>query len=251
MKALLRNIFMMGLFFLIQCSYSFTVDKDISNSDKEAIEIIAEVDKIISMIDIKSAQMMTIYRKDGSIRQYKFNIMTADGDKAFAEVIKPAREQGFQMLRLGEMLWRYSPNLKKSFRISGRQSFMGSDVKDQDILRLNLAEDYISRIVEKSPDKYVMELQAKNSSLLYAKSKLWVKKNDFQPIKQEYFSHSGKLVKTAFYRDYRNFEGVIRPAILEMQSASFSESKTILELISYRKDVKNRANIFQKSNLGR
>jgi outer membrane lipoprotein-sorting protein len=251
MKALLKNIFMMGLFLLIQCSYSFTVDKDISNSEKDAMEIIAEVDKIISMIDIKSAQMMTIYRKDGSTRQYKFNIMTAGGDKAFAEVIKPAREQGIQMLRLGEMIWRYSPNLKRSFRISGRQSFLGSDVKDHDILRLNLAGDYTSRIVEKSPDQYVIDLQGKNSSLLYAKSKLWVKKKDFQPIKQEYLSHRGKLVKTVFYRDYRDFEGVMRPALLEVQSASFSERKTILELISYRKDVKNRANIFQKSNLGR
>jgi outer membrane lipoprotein-sorting protein len=251
MKALLRNIFMMGLFFLIQCSYSFTVDKDISNSEKDAMEIIAEVDKIISMIDIKSAQMMTIYRKDGSTRQYKLNIMTAGGDKAFAEIIKPAREQGIQMLRLGEMVWRYSPNLKKSFRISGRQSFMGSDVKDHDILRLNLAEDYISRIVEESDDQYVLELQSRNSDLTYAKSKLWVRKEDFQPQKQKYFSKNGKLVKTVLYLDYREFGGLKRPAVVEMQSASFSERKTILELISYRKNVKNRANIFQKSNLGR
>jgi len=251
MKALLKNIFMMGLFLLILCSYSFAVDKDISNSEKDAIEIIAEVDKIIAMIDIKSEQMMTIYRKDGSTRQYRLNIMTGGGDKAFVQIIEPAREQGIQMLRFGEMVWRYLPNMKKLIRISGRQSFMGSDVKDIDILRLNLTEDYISIIVEDSHDTYILELQGKNSSLLYAKSKLWVKKKDFQPIKQEYFSYSGKLVKTVFYRDYRDFEGVKRPAILEIQSASFPERKTTLELISYRKGVKNRANIFHRYNLGR
>jgi len=236
---------------LFLCSYGFAVDKTISDDEKHATEIIAEVDNIISMIDIKSEQMMTVYRKDGSTRQYRLNIMTGGGDKAFAEIVEPAREQGIQMLRFGEMVWSYLPNMKKSIRISGGQSFLGSDVKDIDILRLSLAEDYRSRIVEKSQDRYVIELQGKNSSLVYAKSKLWVRKKDFQPIKQKYFSHSGKLVKTVFYRDYREFEGVKRPAVLEMQSASFPERKTTLELISYRKGVKNPGNIFHRSNLGR
>jgi outer membrane lipoprotein-sorting protein len=251
MKTLFINIFLMLLSLLFLCSYSFAVDKTISDDEKDAMEIIAEVDKIIAMIDIKSEQMMTIYRKDGSTRKYRLNIMTGGGDKAFAEIIEPAREQGIQMLRFGEMVWRYLPNMKKPIRISGGQSFMGSDVKDIDILRLNLAKDYISRIVEESHDKYVIDLQGRNSSLVYAKSKLWVKKKDFQPIKQEYFSHSGKLVKTVFYRDYRDFEGVKRPAVLEMQSASCPERKTTLELISYRKGVKNPGNIFHRSNLGR
>ena len=241
----------MLLSLLFLCSYSFAVDKTISDDEKDAMEIIAEVDKIISMIDIKSEQMMTIYRKDGSTRQYKLNIMTDGGDKSFAEIIEPAREQGTQMLRSGEIVWRYLPNMKKAIRISGGQSFMGSDVKDIDILRLNLAEDYISRIVQDSHGTYILELKGKNSRLVYAKSKLWVKKKDFQPIKQEYFSHSGKLVKTVFYKDYRDFEGVKRPAILEMQSTSFPERKTTLKLISYKKGVKNSANIFHRSNLGR
>lgn len=251
MKALLAKIFMMGLFLLILYSYSFAVDKDILNAEKDATEIIKEVDKIIAMIDIQSEQVVTVYRKDGSTRQYRLNIMTGGGDKAFAEIIEPAREQGIQMLRFGDMIWCYLPGEKKTIRISGRQSFMGSDVKDINILRLNLAEDYISRIVEELHDTYILELQGKNSSLLYAISKLWVKKKDFQPIKQEFFSNSGKLVKTLFYREYRSFEGVMRPAVLETQSAIFPERKTIFELTSYRKGVKNRANIFHRSNLGR
>jgi outer membrane lipoprotein-sorting protein len=251
MKTLFINIFLMLFSLLFLCSYGFAVDNKITDDEKHATKIIAEVDKIISMIDIKSEQMMTVYRKDGSTRKYRLHIMTGGGDKAFAEIIEPAREQGIQMLRFGEMVWRYLPNMKKSIGISGGQSFLGSDVKDIDILRLNLAEDYRSRIVEKSQDKYVIELQGKNSSLVYAKSKLWVKKKDFQPIKQEYFSHSGKLIKTVFYKDYREFDGVKRPAVLEMQSALFPERKTTLELISYRKGVKNPGNIFHRSNLGR
>jgi outer membrane lipoprotein-sorting protein len=251
MKILFKDIFLTLLSLLFLCSYSFAVDKTISDDEKGAMEIIAKVDKIISMIDIKSEQMMTIFRKDGSIRQYKLNIMTDGGDKAFAEIIEPAREQGIQMLRFGEVLWRYLPNMKKPVRISGGQSFMGSDVKDIDILRLNLADDYIYRFVEKSRDTYVIELRGRNSSLVYPKSKLWVKKKDSQPTKQKYFSHNGKLVKTVFYRDYRDFDGVKRPALLEIQSTSFPERKTTLKLISYRKGVKNPANIFHRSNLGR
>jgi outer membrane lipoprotein-sorting protein len=251
MKALLKNIIMTGLFLLVACSYCFAVDKDILDDEKYALEIIKKVDKIIAMIDIQSEQMITIYRNDGSTRQYRLNIMTEGSNKAFAEIIEPAREQGIQMLRFGEMVWRYLPKMKKPVRISGRQSFMGSDVKYIDILRLNLAEDYISKIVEESSDKYIIDLQGRNSRLVWKKSKLWVKKKDFQPIKQKYFSYNGKLVKTVFYRNYRNFEGVTRPAVLEIQSTSFPARKTIQELISYTKGAKNRDNIFHRSNLGR
>ena len=94
MKALLKSIFMMGLFLLISYSYSFAVDKDISNDENDAMEIIKEVDKTFAMINIKSEQMITISRKDGSTRQYKLNIMTDGGDKSFAEIIEPARDQG-------------------------------------------------------------------------------------------------------------------------------------------------------------
>ena len=115
-----------------------------------------------------------------------------------------------------------------------------------------LLKIFDERKLEDDGDAWKLTLSSKSAELSqFSTIELYLRKSDFQPIKQEYFSHREKLVKTVFYRDYRDFEGVLRPALLEVQSASFSERKTILELISYRKDVKNRTNIFQKSNLGR
>lgn len=251
MQRLFINIILMISYLLLLYSYSFAGEKTFSVDEKGVLEIMTEVDQIISMVDIRSEQIMSVYRKDGSVRQYKFIIMTDGGDKAFVEITEPARDQGIQMLRFGKVVWQYLPKMKKAIRISGRQSFMGSDVKDIDILRYNLIGDYISMISEKSYDKYVIELKTKNIGSVYAKSKLWVKRKDSQPIKQEFFSNSGKLLKTVFFHDYKEFDGVKRPSVLKIQSTSYPERMTTLELITHRKGVKNRSIIFHRANLGR
>ncbi len=248
--AIINFLFILSTVFLY--SYVFGVEITAADDEKDTIEIITEVYKILSMIDIQSEQMISIYRKGGCTSQYKLKIITKGVDKAFAEVIDPPREHGIQMLRFGEMIWRYLPNRKKSHRITGRQSFMGSDVRDIDFLRLNILEDYITcRIVENSHNKYLISFQGINSRFVYAKLKLWVNKRNLRPIKQEYYSLNGRLVKTLFYRDYRDFNGVIKPCLIEIKSASFPDRMTTIELISFRKNVKNRLNIFHRSNLGR
>ncbi len=248
---LFNKAIVMGLFLVFLCSPGFAVDRDISGGEKSAAGIIQEVDKFVALKDIESEQVVTVYRKDGSTRQYRLKVMTEGGERAFAEVIGPAREKGIQMLRLGKMVWRYLPNLKKSIRISGRQSFMGSDFRDNEILRFNLAKDYISRSVEELADNYMLMLEGKDSSVLYAKSKMWMRKKDFQPIRQEYFSDDDELIKTVFYQDYRDFGGIKRPAQIEIRSASSPESKTTLELISFREGVNDKTNMFHRCSLDR
>jgi outer membrane lipoprotein-sorting protein len=194
---------------------------------------------------------MTVHRKDGSARVYVMNVMTSGNDRAFAEIVEPPRERGRQMLKLGEVVWSYLPSVKKSIRVAGRARFMGGDFENNDILRLNLVEDYRPAIVAETSGQYVLELEGRNLSLTYAKIRVWVEKGTFQPVRQEYYAVNGELVKSASYGDVRSFGGLRRPAVMEMHSALSPKKRTVLELIDFRKGVKNPDSIFRRSNLGK
>jgi outer membrane lipoprotein-sorting protein len=243
-NAMLKKMVMVGLSLLFLCANSFAAEKG-------ELDIIGKVDNILSTRTIKSQQLMTVYRKDGSVRPYRMDVMTDGKDKAFAEILEPPREKGRQMLRLGDIVWSYLPSVKKSIRVSGRGSFMGGDFENNDVLRVDLVGDYTARVIEESTDQYVLELKGKDLSLAYAKMKLWVRKSDFQPTKQEYFTITDKLIKRTIYEDVRDFKGHKRPGKLIMQSALHPKEKTVLELVTFEKGVKNPARIFRRSNLGK
>ena len=126
-----KKTFVIGLLLLLTCSYSFAANKDISDDAKDAFGIIEEVSKILAIDNIRSEQVMTVCREDGTIRQYRLKIMTSGGDKAFAEIIEPKQFMGRQFLRLGDNVWAYFPGLsnrsradrrvKTAIRVSGRE----------------------------------------------------------------------------------------------------------------------------------
>ena len=101
------------------------------------------------------------------------------------------------------------------------------------------------------PDQYVLALKGKDLSLAYAKIKLWVRKDNYHPVKQEYYTVTDKLIKSTTYQDIKDFGGFQRPSKLVMQSALSPKQKTILEIVTFEKDVNNSSKRFRKSSLGR
>jgi len=261
---MVKKTFVIGLLMFLACSYGFAANQDASGAAVSASEILDKVGTIMDLTDIKSEQVMTVCREDGTIRQYRLKIMTSGKDKAFAAIIEPEQFKGRQFLRLGDTVWAYFPAVssfgrgqpesraKRAIRVSGRETFMGGDFTNFDLLRLNLVDNYMPKIVDDLPDQYVLELKGKNLNLTYPIVRLWVRKGDYQPIRAEYFSLSDDLIKSIFYQDYRDFgEGFIRPGMLEMKSAVLPKAKTFLEIIYLMKNAKNPANRFRKANLGR
>lgn len=229
---------------LISSYSSFAVDKDAS-------KIVMEVEKILSTENVKGYQKMTIYRKDGTVRVYTMEILTAGREKTFLQILSPPREKGRQLLKIGELVWSYLPSVKKSIRVSGRGAFMGGDFENNDVLRSNLAGDYTSEIIEELPDQYVLGLKGKDLSLAYAKIKLWVRKGDFQPVKQEYYTLTDKLIKSTSYQDIKDFSGLKKPAKMVMVSALNPKVRTILETIKFKGGIKNPSKRFRRSFLGK
>ena len=239
-----KKMVMICLSIVFISSYSFAVDKDTS-------KIVMEVERILSLENVKGDQKMTIYRKDGTVRVYEMEIMTVGKEKTFLQILTPPREKGRQLLKIGDIVWSYLPSVKKSIRVSGRGAFMGGDFENNDVLRLNLVGDYTSEIIEELPDQYVLGLKGKDLSLSYAKIKLWVRKGDFQPVKQEYYTLTDKLIKSTSYQNIKDFSGLKKPAKQVMVSALNPKVRTILETIKFKGGVKNPSKRFRRSFLGK
>jgi outer membrane lipoprotein-sorting protein len=220
-------------------------------ADQKSEKVVVEVEKILSLKDIKSKQLMTVHRKDGSVRPYEMSVLTKGTDKSFAEILSPPREKGRQVLKLGDTVWSYMPSVKKSIRVSGRGAFMGGDFENNDVLRLNLSGDYTSEILDDQSNQYVLGLKGKDLSLSYAKIKIWVRKSDFQPVKQEYYTLSDQLIKSTFYEDIKTFGSLKRPSKMIMQNALYPKQKTELEILEFENNVNNPSKIFRRSGLGK
>ena len=87
-------------------------------------------------------------------------------------------------------------DLGRAIRISPKQEFHGGDFNNTDILRVNLSVDYtVTMLPSTSPGEYLLELRARNDSIAYDVIKYWVRTSDFMPLRQEFYTRSGKLMR--------------------------------------------------------
>ena len=79
-------------------------------------------------------------------------------------------------------------------------------VSNGDVARANFAYDYTPSLLGEEPLEekvcYVLELTAKTPDVAYHRVMYWVEKETFNPVKSEFFTISGKLLKTAYYEGY-------------------------------------------------
>lgn len=125
-------------------------------------------------------------------------------DKAFSEYLDPPRERGTKMLKLEDKLWLYSPSTDRIIMISGhmlRQSVMGSDLSYEDIMEDPILHNlYTAEIIEEElfEDRscWILRLKAKKKNIAYDERKLWVDKERYIALHEEWYAKGGKLLKT-------------------------------------------------------
>jgi hypothetical protein len=73
------------------------------------------------------------------------------------------------------------------------------------------AEEDIQDGDHKSSHCYKLNLTAKASDVTYNSIDLWIEQGSNRPVKARFYSESNSLLKTAFYRGYRQELGRDRP----------------------------------------
>ena len=167
-------------------------------------EILYQVDQNMVVEQAISVSTMIIHGRSGT-RTIQSKAWTKGEDKAFVEYLSPPREKGKKMLRIGDMLWNYSPEPNdRIITISGhllRQSVMGSDLSYEDMVENDkMTEMYEARVAGSEDFNgrscFVLELTAKKKDVAYHSRKVWVDSGRWLPLKEERYAKSGRLLKT-------------------------------------------------------
>lgn len=131
----------------------------------------------------------------------------------------PARDTGKLMLKNGNDLWFYDPNSKSSIRLSPQQRLLGQ-AANGDVVTVNLAKDYRAELAgeedvvdgdRQSKHCYKLALAASSPDVTYHSLEMWVEQATSRPVKSRFYTESGRLLKTVYYRRYQKQLGVERP----------------------------------------
>jgi hypothetical protein len=148
-------------------------------------------------------------------------LVKAVDDSSVAETQEPVRFKGSKILQVERNMWMTRPGLSKPIPISPRQRMSGQ-ASNGDIAATNYAGDYDAEMsgteTVDGEACYVLNLSAKHKRTTYDKIRYWVSVKRVVGLKAEFYSVSGKLLKTALF-DYGNtieHEGKRIPFISKM-----------------------------------
>lgn len=132
--------------------------------------------------------------------------VTAAADASLAETLEPARFKGSRLLQVARSMWLTRPGLAKPIPISPRQRMSGQ-AANGDIAATNYAGDYEAQLngsetLDGEPC-HVLDLSAKHKRATYDRIRYWVSVKRGVGLKAEFYSVSGKLLKSARF-DYGN-----------------------------------------------
>ncbi len=142
-------------------------------------------------------------------------------EASVAETIEPARFRGTKLLQVGRNMWLTKPGLSKPIPISPRQRMTG-EAANGDIAATNYAADYVATlngdaVIDGTPC-FVLDLQARHGRATYDRVRYWVAKEREVAVQAEFYSLSGKLLKTAHfeYDQTIRYEGKQIPFVSRM-----------------------------------
>jgi outer membrane lipoprotein-sorting protein len=223
-----------------------------ANAEPSAESLVRKYDAVMSPGAFEGVFEMAAHRSDGTIRHYKFRVLKSGDDKVRSFFLEPAAAKGQEMLKVGDNMWIYMPNLKRALRIASRESFQGGDFNNGDILRVSYVTDYTARLVPSDdPTLWALELAGKTAETTYDRIKLWMRKETELPVKAEYYAASGKLLRSAAFDDVRNFHGLERPARIVMRNELAKSRFTELTLLDMKVGAEAPAQKFVLDDLGR
>ena len=218
-----------------------------------ADDLLKKYDAVMGPENFESITEMTAHRDDDSTRTYKMRVLKGGTEKFRLWFQEPAAVRGQEMLRQGENLWVYLPNLKKPTRLASRESFQGGDFNNADVLRVHYQTDYAATIGATSaiPDAWEIELRAKTTDAAYDRIKLWLRRTDFMPVKGEYYSQSGKMLRMAEFSDVKSYGGFKRPSKIVMKNMLAVKRFSVMTVETMNVKVTPPASRFVLDDLGR
>jgi outer membrane lipoprotein-sorting protein len=163
--------------------------------------------------------------------EHEYRVSVKDLDRSLVEFLLPASEKGKSMLMLQDDIWVFLPRVGKPVQVPLKHRLLG-EVSIGDMTRANYAHDYQATLLGEETiggqEAYLLELKAKSPNKAYGTIKYWVAKNNYHPVQAEYFTTSGKSLKTIVFGEFSQAAGALRPLQATFIDSIHKDKKTIL-----------------------
>ena len=221
-----------------------------------AEEILRRADRAVLGETAAYALSMTVVRPGKPERVVEMKGWKKGDGLGLVRYTAPPKERGTAYLRNGANTWLYLPSGEKVVRVGAKQNFGGGDFSNADIFRLSLINDYVPTLAgeETKNDKpcYRLELKAKDRTIAYDRVVYWVRSDGtFFPVRAQYYTISGKQLKSLTLTEVTRLGGRTRPTLLTMESALETGAKTVLRFLAIDDDAKLDDRMFTPSALER
>jgi outer membrane lipoprotein-sorting protein len=150
-------------------------------------------------------------------------------------VKKPKRIEGQVYLKNRDVLWSYYPTIHQSIKVSYRAIFMGTVLSYGDILSLELSKDYEVKSMAETNEFYQLTLTPKEGQSGYAKILVWINKTNYLPVRREYYSLSGIIMKTC---EFKNISYDEQKNISEISEEFYEPLKKRKTIVKFNKVIK-------------
>lgn len=160
----------------------------------------------------------------------KMKIFKKGSDKGLIEVLAPPEMKGQKILRVGDTAKILFPDICKLVPITQNTQIFGTTFSATDVLRVDLVKDYNATLIgmEKLGDKeaYKLDLKSKDETVPFDRVLYWVEVKTFLPLRAEYFTLSGKLLRTLIYSEPKTLGGAVRQSKMVIEDALVAGVKT-------------------------
>ncbi len=232
-----------------------------SSEDREASEIIRRADRIrapdqpfrysLTLLEMKGEQEVSQQTLDVAMRFYKATEQQPGDARALVRFVAPASERGKSLLSIFDKLWYYEPKLRRPIPISLQQRLVGQ-VSNGDVVAADFDLSYISKRagIEDCDGRkcYKLQLQRRWPYVTYPKINYWVEVENSRPFKAEFLSSNDKVLKRAWYKDYKLAVGLQRPHEIYIEDSLKKEQYTRMLYSEVRLEAVPEA-FFQKEYL--
>jgi outer membrane lipoprotein-sorting protein len=222
----------------------------------DATTILRRADRAVLGETASYTLRMTVVRPNKPERVVEMKGWKKGDDQGLVRYTAPAKERGTAYLRSGDSTWLFLPSAEKVVRVGAKQNFGGGDFSNADIFRLSLVRDYDPALAGEETVEgqacYRLELKAKDRGVAYDRVVYWVRTDGtFYPVKADYYTLSGKNLKSLAVSAVKPLGGRTRPTLLTMESRVDEGSRTRLEFLAIQDDVKLDDRLFAPGALER
>lgn len=192
------------------------------------------------------------FEKGELLSAYELRVFKKGSDKALLEVLAPEDAKGQKILRVGDEVVILFPENCRIVPLSARQNVLGTSFTVADVLRVDLVKDYNAKLVgtDRVQDRpaYKLELIAKDETVPFARILYWADAENFLPLRSEYYTETGKLLRRASYEERKELGGALRPSKITIENALEAGTKTVMTIVEMEiKDLPD--SMFTKESL--